>query len=149
MTSDSLAWDYPAPFTQRFDVLPHHIDALQHTNNTVYVNWCMEVAWAHTSSLGLGVKEYRASDRAMALTRAEYDYLRATRLGDSVIAGTWITRWHRRLLMERQVQLINVNTQDVVLRARLEFVCIEISSGKPKRPPETFIAGYSPAIIDP
>ena len=45
MTSNSLAWDHPAPFTQRFDVLPHHIDALEHTNNAVYVNWCMEVAW--------------------------------------------------------------------------------------------------------
>ncbi len=146
---NSLAWDHSAPFMRCFEVRAEHIDALAHTNNTIYVNWCMETAWAHTTCLGLGAAEYQSLDRAMALRRAEYDYLCATRLGDTVVAGTWITGWDRRLVMKRQVQLINALTGTVVLRARLDFVCIEISSGKAKRPPPAFIDHYTPVIINP
>lgn len=140
-------WDYPDPFTADFCVAAEHIDALQHTASTVYVNWCLDVAWAHTTSLGLGAQQYQQLDRAMALTRAEYDYQRATYLGDLIVAGTWITGWQKRLTMERRVQLVNPNSGDTVLRARLEFACIEISTGKPRRPPAAFIRGYSPAVI--
>ena len=88
-----MNWDYDQPFTLAVTVKPHHIDALDHTRNTHYVDWCMEAAWAHTSALGLGPEEYRRLDRAMALTHAEYDYLKATRSGDELLVGTWITQW--------------------------------------------------------
>ena len=145
--SAELQWDYPNPFVQDVVVEAQHIDALAHTNNTFYVNWCMDTAWAHTTALGLGADAYQALDRAMALTRAEYDYLRATREGDVLRVGTWITAWDRRLTMERRLQLIDVVSGETVLRARLDFVCIEISSGRPKRPPKAFIEHYGPAVI--
>jgi acyl-CoA thioester hydrolase len=120
---------------------------LEHTNNTQYVNWCNETAWAHTTELGLGAETYRSLDRAMALTKAEYHYLLATRLGEELEVGTWITTWDRRILMERQMQIRLVATGETVLRAKLLFVCIEISTVKPKRPPKAFIEGYAPALI--
>mgnify|MGYP000099387205 FL=1 len=83
----------------------------------------------------------------MALTNAEYQYLQATRLGEQLEVGTWITTWERRMLMERRMQIKSLLTGETVLRARLQFVCIEISSGKPKRPPKAFIDGYTPALI--
>ena len=142
-----MTWDYPTPFTHSVTVLPQHIDALDHTNNTQYVNWCNDAAWAHTTALGLGAKDYKALDRAMALTNAEYQYLQATRLGEQLEVGTWITTWERRMLMERRMQIKSLRTGETVLRARLQFVCIEISSDKPKRPPKAFIDGYTPALI--
>ena len=51
------------------------------------------------------------------------------------------------MLMERQMQIRSATTGDTVLRAKLQFVCIEISTGKPKRPPKAFIDGYTPALI--
>ena len=76
-----MSWDHEAPF-----VTVHreaeHIDALEHTNNTQYVTWCNETA-RHTTDLGLGADAYRSLDRAMALTKAEYHYLLATRLGEA------------------------------------------------------------------
>ena len=83
----------------------------------------------------------------MALTKAEYHYLLATRLGEELEVGTWITTWDRRMLMERQMQIRSAVTGETVLRAKLQFVCIEISTGKPKRPPKAFVDGYSPALI--
>ena len=40
-----------------------------------------------------GAEDYQRLDRAMALTHAEYDYLKATREGDKLLIGTWITDW--------------------------------------------------------
>ncbi len=145
----STDWDHPQPFVITESVLPEHIDALAHTNNAQYVNWCMAAAWAHTTALGLGADSYQRLNRAMALTRAEYDYLKATHVGDTLLVGTWITDWDRRLTMNREVQMIESASGTTVLRARLQFVCIEISSGKPRRPPAEFVAGYGPALLNP
>ena len=142
-----MSWDYDNPFVQEVKVLPEHIDALDHTNNTQYVTWCNDTAWAHTTALGLGAAEYQNLNRAMALTRADYQYLQATRLDDQLAVGTWITTWDRRMTMQRKMQIINADSGDTVLRATLFFVCIEISSGRPKRPPKEFIAIYEPALI--
>ena len=94
-----MSWDHEAPFILRFTVEAEHIDALEHTNNTQYVTWCNETAWAHTTDLGLGADAYRSLDRAMALTKAEYHYLLATRLGEELEVGTWISAvsWRTQL----------------------------------------------------
>ncbi len=143
-----MSWDYPDPFLMTFQVGASHIDALAHTRNTHYVEWCMDTAWAHTTALGLGAADYQRLDRAMALTRAEYDYLRATRAGDTLLIGTWITDWRSRLKMTRQFQIICQQTDVTVFRGRLEFVCIEISTGQPKKPPREFVEIYTPALVD-
>jgi len=143
-----MSWDYSDPFIMTFQVDASHIDALAHTRNTHYVEWCMETAWAHTTALGLGAAEYQQLDRAMALTHAEYDYLRATRAGDTLRVGTWITDWRSKLQMTRHLQIICQGTEVTVFRGTLEFVCIEISTGQPKKPPREFIDIYTPALVD-
>jgi acyl-CoA thioester hydrolase len=108
----------------------------------------METAWAHTTALGLGAAEYQQLDRAMALTHAGYDYLRATRAGDTLRVGTWITDWRSKLQMTRHLQIICQGTEVTVFRGTLEFVCIEISTGQPKKPPREFIDIYTPALVN-
>ncbi len=142
-----MSWDHPSPFIDQRQVLDTHIDGLQHTNNAVYVTWCGEAAWAHTQALGLGLEEYQALDRAMAVTEAKYNYLRATRAGDVLAIGTWIERWDGKLTMERRFQILDTVTGHTVLRASMMFACIEISSGRPKRLPQAFIDGYGPAVL--
>lgn len=148
MNPDSLSWDYPAPFTQRSIVLPEDIDGLEHTNNTVYVKWCEQVAWAHSVSLGLDLDTYRSLDRAMAITHSEYHYLQASRAGDEVVAGTWIVSWDNKLTMQRRFQVTRISDGACLLRAGMRFACIEISSGKPRRLPQEFVTGYGPAVLN-
>ena len=139
-------WDFADPYLLPVTVKAAHIDALAHTRNTHYVEWCMEAAWAHTTALGLGAEDYQRLDRAMALTHAEYDYLKATREGDSLLVGTWITEWPGKMKMKRQLQIICEKTGSTVFRGTLQFVCIKISTGSPKRPPREFIDIYGPVI---
>ena len=142
------AWDYPDPFLRRTLVSAGDIDELEHTNNTVYVRWCEEAAWAHSAALGLGIEDYRRLDRAMAVVDARYRYLQASYRGDEIQTATWITHWDRRLTMTRHFQVRRVADAVTLLRGEVRFACIEISSGKPRRLPGEFSAIYGPAILN-
>ena len=147
MTEFPGLWDLPNPHILRTRVTAEDIDGLEHTNNTVYVKWCEQVAWSHSVSLGLDLDSYRTLDRAMAIAHSEYDYLRASREGDDIAAATWIVSWDRKLSMTRNFQIVRPSDGVTLLRAAVRFVCIEISSGRPRRLPSEFLAGYGPAIL--
>jgi len=141
-------WDYPRPHVLRACVEAVDIDGLNHTNNAVYVDWCQRSAWSHSVALGLDLERYRALDRAMAITYSEFHYLQASREGDEVAVATWITEWDRKLTMARRFQVIRVSDGVTLLRAAMRFACIELSSGRPRRLPPEFIAGYGPAVLE-
>ena len=144
----SSLWDFPQPHTAAFTVRPEDIDGLEHTNNTVYVKWCEQVAWSHSVALGLDLVVYQTLDRAMAILHSEFDYLQASREGDEVVAATWITEWDHKLTMQRRFQIVRRADGITLLRGAMQFVCIEVSTGKPRRLPPEFIAGYGPAVLD-
>ena len=139
-------WDHADPFLLDRLVSENDVDELLHTNNTVYVHWCQEAAWAHSQQLGLDIARYKELDRAMAITYSEYRYLRASNVGDKVKIGTWIVSWDRKLTMKREFQIIREDGV-TLLRGGIHFACIEISTGKPRRLPKEFIEGYGPAVI--
>ncbi|MCZ6828703.1 MAG: thioesterase family protein [Gammaproteobacteria bacterium] len=143
-----MDWDYPQGYNIELCVTEADIDGLEHTNNAVYVKWCERAAWAHSVALGLDLECYRQLDRAMAITRSEFDYLAASRLGDRVAVATWIVDWDRKLTMERHFQIIRPADAVTLLRGKMKFACIEISSGKPRRLPREFIEGYGAVIIN-
>ncbi len=143
-----MDWDYPQGYNVELTVNEADIDGLNHTNNAVYVKWCERAAWAHSVALGLDLACYLQLDRAMAITRSEFDYLAASRLGDKVAVATWIVDWDRKLTMERHFQIIRPSDAVTLLRGKMKFACIEISSGKPRRLPPEFIKGYGAVVID-
>ncbi len=151
MTSEtqmSELWDWPDPFTTEFTAQAEHIDELKHVNNAVYVQWMEDCAWQHSSALGLGVDSFVALDRSMAVLRHEIDYLASAYEGDSVVMGTWLVKTSNRLKMERRFQLVRPADGATLLRARTTFVCVEMSTGKPRRMPDEFIKGYGSAWRD-
>lgn len=141
-------WDYPNPFSLQREVSSADIDGLEHTNNAIYVQWCEQVAWAHSDSLGLDLDCYRRLDRAMVITRSEYDYLQASRLGDPICIATWILCWDARLTMQRRFQIVRTSDGVTLLRGAMHFACVELSSGKARRLPAEFIEGYGPAVLE-
>ena len=147
MTIDSNMWDYPLPFTMKTTVAAEDIDGLNHTNNTVYVKWCEQVAWAHSVALGLDLNSYRSLNRAMVITHADYHYLKASHKGQKLVAATWITQSDKRVTMKRHFQIIRIEDNATLLRADMRFACIDLASGRPRRMPQEFIDGYGGAVI--
>lgn len=145
MTDD---WDRPSPFTLALTPQPGDIDGLGHTNNAVYVQWCEQAGWAHSEALGLSLDDYRRLDRAMAIREGHYEYLLPSFAGEALVLGTWLTTSDGRLTMERHFQLRRVSDGQTLLRGRWVLVCIEISSGRPRRMPVEFLDVYGRALVD-
>ncbi len=144
-----MKWDRPDPFTLDISVQSDDIDGLGHANNAVYVSWLERCAWRHSQRLGLDLTEYRRLDRAMAVVRHEIDYLASAYEDEQLVMGTWIVEWDRKLKMDRCFQLIRPADGMTLLRARTTFVCIELSTGRPRRMPTEFLDGYGQAVLEP
>jgi acyl-CoA thioester hydrolase len=143
-----MVWDLATPFVIDLVVGAEDIDGLGHANNAVYVTWLERCAWRHSQQLGLDLTEYRRLDRAMAVVRHEIDYLASAYENDELELATWIVDWDRKLKMTRRFQLRRPADGVTLLRAQTTFVCIELSSGRPKRMPAEFIDGYGCAMAD-
>jgi acyl-CoA thioester hydrolase len=141
-----LDWDYPEPFTLHQVPQAADIDGLNHTNNAVYVRWCEQAGWAHSRKLGLSLDDYQRLDRAMAIRRGEYDYLLPTFAGEELVLGTWLVAGDGKLAMERRFQLVRERDGATVLRGRWDLVCIELSTGRPRRMPPEFLDAYMAAV---
>lgn len=146
MPDTTLHWDRPSPFVLPVRPQAADIDGLDHTNNAVYVRWCEEAGWAHSTALGLTLADYKRLDRGMAIRRSEFDYIYATNIGEELLLGTWLMPGDSALSMQRCFQLVRQRDNVTVLRARWDLVCIELSSGRPKRLPPEFAAIYLPAV---
>lgn len=142
-----MDWEHPQPFTVALRPQPADIDGLNHTNNAVYVQWCEKVAWAHSESLGLALADYQRLDRAMAIRRGEYDYLLPSLLGEQLLLGTWLTASDGKLAMERRFELKRAADGITLMRGRWALICIEMSSGRPKRMPAEFVEVYERALV--
>jgi len=138
------SWEFPRPHVVDLEVAPGDIDAYDHVNNSVYLKWFDEAAWSHSATLGISVEQCVAMRRGMAAHRTEVDYLRAAVLGDRVQVGTWIVATDGKLRVERRFQIRRAGDGEVLARARTEYVCINLDSGRAARMPDLFARAYVP-----
>ena len=144
MSEPTIQWEHPHPFILPVTVQPEHIDVMQHTNNVVYLEWVGQVAWAHSGSLGIDEAAFRAAGHGMVVRQHELTYLAATKLGDEVLLGTWLSDIDR-LSMQRHYQFVRAKDGVTVFRGRTHFVCVDIEQGRVRRMPESFLKAYSAA----
>lgn len=130
-------------FGKRFKVAADDIDGFGHVNNAVYLRWIDEVVWAHTRHVGLGEDVCLALNRGMATVRHEIDYLAAAYLDDEVAVFNWVVLNDGRLRAGRLFQIVRIGDGKTLLRAKSDYVCTNLKTGRPARMPEAFVAGYA------
>lgn len=135
-------WDFATPHVMSLAVLAADIDAYDHVNNSVYLSWLDAAAWSHSATLGLSLEQCVALRRGMAAHRTEIDYLRAAVSGDHVLVGTWIVGTDTKLRVERRFQVRRARDGETLARARIDYVCINLDSGRATRMPESFQRSY-------
>lgn len=135
-------WIFPNPYVVTLEVVVADIDAYNHVNNSVYLSWLDRAAWAHSAALGLPLEECIRIRRGMAALRTEIDYERAAVLGDRVNVGTWIVSTDAKLRVERRFQVRRATDGESLARARTDYVCINLDSGRAARMPEAFVRNY-------
>lgn len=141
----SGTWDVTQPFCETVTVQASDLDDFKHTNNVVYLRWLEQVAWKHSSSLGLGMADYQRLNAGCVARRHELDYLAATFAGDELQVGTWIAECDAKFTMWRAYQIVRVRDGRTVLRGRTQWVCVDMTTGRPRRMPPEFVSAYVPA----
>jgi acyl-CoA thioester hydrolase len=136
-------WDLADPHLITLEVVASDIDAYNHVNNAVYLSWFDRVAWSHSASLGISLEECVRIRRGMAAHRTEIDYQRAAVLGNRVWVGTWIVSTDGKLRVERRFQVRRAPGGETLARARTDYVCINLDSGRAVRMPEAFSQRYA------
>ncbi len=137
-------WDLPTPHTVSIEVAASDIDEYNHVNNAVYLTWLDRAAWSHSAALGLPLQECIRLRRGMAALRTEIDYVRAALPGDRIMVGTWIVGSDGKLRVERRFQVRRSPDGETLARARTDYVCINLDSGRAVRMPQVFMVGYVP-----
>ena len=138
----ALPWDVPAPFVQRRTVVTGDIDAFGHVNNVVYLQWLEQLAWAHSTALGLDMPAYGRLGVGCVARRHELDYLAPAFEGDAIGLATWIHENDGRLSMWRRYQIIRERDSKTLLRGATHWVCVDLASGRPRRQPAVFLEAY-------
>ena len=143
-----LDWLHPTPFLQLWRIDRADLDHYQHTNNTSYVKQTEQLAWAHSNALGLTFEHYQALDRAMVIVHHDLHYLAPSHLNDQLACATWITNTDKKFRLQRQFQFIQTSTNKTIFKATTDFVCVTLSTGLPKKMPESFIDAYGRACLN-
>lgn len=145
---NELNWDIPKPFVVEEQVRDEDVDILGHTNNVTYLRWLELAAWGHSVHLGLDMAAYEAENRAMVVHRHEIDYLGASYAGEEVHIGTWLVGNDGKLSLWRRYQVIRLRDNQTLVRGLTHFVCTDLKSGRPRRMPAAFVAGYAPTVAE-
>jgi acyl-CoA thioester hydrolase len=135
-------WDLPAPHVIELTVQPPDIDAYGHVNNAVYLTWLDRAAWSHSAALGLPVRHCTGLRRGMAAQRIEIDYLRAALAAEHVAVATWIVSSDAKLRVGRRFQVWRARDAHTLARALVDYVCINLDSGRAARMPAEFVRTY-------
>jgi acyl-CoA thioester hydrolase len=142
---EGSAWDLPGPHVFTLRVAADAIDEFRHVNNAVYLRWLDLAAWSHSEALGVPPRLCVELDRGMVVLRAEIDFLRSAIEGDEVEIATWIVESDRRLRCSRRFQVRRAADGETLLRARLDYVCMNLATGRATRMPEAFVSAYRKA----
>ncbi len=137
-----MPFEHSSPHVLELEVEARDIDAYDHVNNAVYLTWLDRAAWSHSAALGVPLERCVAMRRGMAALRTEIDFLRAALLGDRVRVATWIADSDGRLRVERRFQVVRAADDATLARARTEYVCINLDTGRAVRMPELFARAY-------
>jgi len=133
----------PFPFVEAHRVGAPEIDAYNHVNNAVYLRWLDRVAWSHSAALGLPVERCLELRRGMAVRHTRVDYLQAAVLDDELFLATWIVASDQRLRCARRFDVLRTGSGERVLEAEIDYVCLNLDSGKPSRFPPEFSHSYA------
>ena len=126
--------DVPQAFEMAIAVEPADIDALGHVNNVVYLRWVQDIAIAHWQAAA------SAADQAKLrwiVVRHEIDYKQPARLGDGILARTWVGA-ATRIRFERHTELLRAGDGVLLAKARTVWCPIDAVTGK--------LAGVSPEV---
>jgi acyl-CoA thioester hydrolase len=116
-------------FEYTITVLPEHIDAREHVNNVVYVQFMQDAAGRHWNSK---VSKELDAQVIWFVKRHEIDYHNAALLNDQLLVRTW-TGANSAVTWDRHYEITRIADNKKIITAKSVWVLLDRETGKPKR----------------
>ena len=124
---DRVAPENSISYTEELIVDKGHLDALQHVNNVVYLQWVNDVSEKHWNILS---SEELRKKYFWVVLRHELDYVHQAVLGDQVQIHTWVGESEG----VRSVRYVEMRVgSKVLLKARSTWCLIDAKTLRPSR----------------
>ena len=151
-------------FAAYFRVRHYEADAVGHVNNAAYLHYLEQPAIEHSAAVGYPLGRYREMGTLFIVRRHEVEYLRPASPGDVLEVVTWAEeirdpRAVRAYEVYRHGQpasdvgtvavpadgllpATHVPASEPLVRARTQWVYVELGSGRPLRVPTELIGAF-------
>lgn len=126
-------------FEQHIHVTREHMDALNHVNNVVYVQFMQDIADKHWHSIPLREEEKKL---VWVVRRHEIDYLLPAVLEDALLVRTW-TGAHGSVSWDRHYEIIRIADGKKIITAKSVWVLLDKQTGRPKRIDDAILGRFS------
>lgn len=113
-------------FEIKISVKKSDIDLLNHVNNTVYLRWAQDVAIAHWKAVAT---EEQQENIIWVVTRHEIDYKSPAKLGDDIIAKTWVGK-ATEVIFERFTEISRESDNKILAKAKTLWCPINTKTGR-------------------
>lgn len=134
--------------TLRMVVQAWHCDHIGHLNAGLYMQWLGDGAFSLFSEYGLDGEATRKLGINMAAVRAELDFKRELKPGDTVVMDTELQELNPKTAVFHH-RLTRLGDNVVAMDAKLITVCLDLNTRKARAFPEDVAARLAPLLARP
>ena len=109
-----------------------HVDQLGHVNNVVWIDLIIELAHAHSSSLGLGFEATKKLGGIWIVRRHEIDYHQPALPGEEILEETWLTAL-RGARSTRKARFTRASDGTQLVSAVTRWAYVDTQTQRPRR----------------
>lgn len=133
-------------FEMDFQVAWRDIDAVQHVNNAVYLNYTDECAMQVIAAHGWPVMRMITNKHAILIRRHQIQYHQPAHFKDELKIKTWASNI-RRSTATRHYKIERKHDDLLIAFVHSLGVYVNLESGRPARFPDTFLADFAPNLV--
>lgn len=111
------------------------LDAMNHVNNLVFLQWCLQSAGEHSKSVGWSWDRYRELGFGFIVRSHKIKYKIPALLGDEIVVKTWVAGMER-FSSKRRYHVIRQRDGRRLAEAETNWVFVNLESGELAEIPE-------------
>lgn len=128
---------------ETFRVRYYECDAYGHLNNTNYLRWMQEAAFAASAAVGYDFARYDELGHLWLVRETDIEYLAPLFYGDEVRVKTWVMDF-RRFMSRRAYEFTLIRSGQIVARAATDWAYVNAKTLRPAAIPQAMRQAFFP-----
>ena len=136
----------PGVFTMTRRVEWHDLDTAQHVNNANFMAYLEECSVRVSAAFGWPMARMTAEGFGVVARDYHIEYKQPAVLDDELVIATWVSDV-KRSTATRHYTIARADDGALLVRANVQWVWIDLATGRPLRIPDVFTADFAPNIV--